>query len=134
MKNIHINRICIQHETHVWLKNFLVDETLPRPIVHSIFQLSVSNYSEVRSYAQDLLMKIVSRVIPESHEIIIPLIANSLKSGVAHHQFKGALYILSMEKYGFFYSWKNASILMPALVQAQHSGMLLCPVAFMLWF
>ena len=26
-----------------------------------------------------------------------------------------------MEKYAFFYSWKYASILMPALIEAQHS-------------
>ena len=30
--NIHIDRICIQHETHVWLKNFLVKETLPEQV------------------------------------------------------------------------------------------------------
>ena len=71
--NIHIDRICIQHETHIWLKNFLVSETLPDQVIRDIFQLCISNYSEVRSYAQDLLFKILNRVI-ESHQMILPLI------------------------------------------------------------
>ena len=49
------------------------------------------------------------------------MLEQCLKPGVPHHQFKGALHIISMEKYGFFYNWQNANILMPALVQAQHS-------------
>ena len=49
------------------------------------------------------------------------MIAESLKPDKSHQEFKGALFILLMEKYGFFYSWKHASILFPAMVQAQHS-------------
>ena len=89
--------------------------------MRDIFELSVSHYSEVRSYAQDLLFKLGNRVVPESHSMIIPLLVDCLKPGVSHQQFKGALYILSMEKYGFFYSWKYANMLIPALVEAQHS-------------
>ena len=59
--NIHIDRICIQHETHIWLKNFLVLETLPEAVVRDIFTLCISQYSEVRSYSQDLLFKILNR-------------------------------------------------------------------------
>ena len=119
--NIHMDRICIQHETHIWLKNFLVNETLPVQVLRDVYQLSVSHYSEVRSAAQELLFKIVNRVVPESQDMLIPFLAQSLKPDASHQEFKGALYILSMEKYGFFYSWKYASILFPALVQAQHS-------------
>ena len=78
-------------------------------------------YSEVRSAAQELLFKIVNRVVPESQDRLIPFLAQSLTPEASHQEFKGAHYILSMEKYGFFYSWKYASILFPALVQAQHS-------------
>ena len=49
------------------------------------------------------------------------MLEKCLKPEISHQRFKGALYILSMEKFGFFYSWKYASILMPALVEAQHS-------------
>ena len=49
------------------------------------------------------------------------MLAQSFKPDKSHQEFKGALFILSMEKYGFFYSWKYASILFPAMVQAQHS-------------
>ncbi len=122
--NIHVDRICIQHETHIWLKNFLSAETMPESAVTDIFQLSTSMYSEVRCYAQELLFKIANRVVPESHELILPMIAQCLKAdnpSVSHQQFKGALFILSMEKTGFCYSWKNAALLFPALVQAQHS-------------
>ena len=118
--NIHIDRICIQHETHIWLKNFLVLETLPEAVVRDIFTLCISQYSEVRSYSQDLLFKILNRVI-ESHKTVLPMLEQCLKPDVPHHQFKGALHVISMEKYGFFYNWKNANILMPALVKAQHS-------------
>ena len=98
-----------------------MSETLPQQAVKDVFELSVSHYSEVRSYAQDLLFKIGNRVIPESHALLIPMLVDCLKPGVPHQQFKGALYILSMEKYGFFYSWKYANMLIPALVEAQHS-------------
>ena len=49
------------------------------------------------------------------------MLAESLKPDKSHQEFKGALFILHMEKYSFFYSWKYASILFPAMVQAQHS-------------
>ena len=59
--NIQMDRICVQHETHMWLKNYLTNETLPNQVVIDVFNLSVSHYSDVRSYAQELLFKIISR-------------------------------------------------------------------------
>ena len=55
----------------------------------------------------------------ETQEILIPLLVRSLKPGVSHQEFKGALYIITQKC--FFDSWKNTSILFPALVKAQHS-------------
>ncbi len=48
LETIHIDRIAIQHETHLWLKNFLVEETLPTNMLDNVFELSVSQYSDVR--------------------------------------------------------------------------------------
>ena len=59
--------------------------------MRDIFELSVSHYSEVRSYAQDLLFKLGNRVVPESHSLIIPLLVDCLKPGVSHQKFKGNL-------------------------------------------
>ena len=86
--NIHVDRICIQHETHVWLKNFLVQETLPMQVIKDVFELSVSHYSEVRSYAQDLLFKLVNRVVPDTYDMVVPLVADCLKADISHQQFK----------------------------------------------
>ena len=69
--NIHIDRICVQHETQIWLKNFLVHETLPEQLQRDIYQLCVSQYSEVRHAAQELLFKIVNRVVPESQDVLV---------------------------------------------------------------
>ena len=55
----------------------------------------------------------------ETQEILILLLVNSLKPGVSHQEFKGALYIITQTC--LFDSWKNTLILYPALVQAQHS-------------
>ena len=55
----------------------------------------------------------------ETQEILIPLLVKSLQPGVSHQEFKGALYIITQKC--FFDSWKNTSILFPALVKAQHS-------------
>lgn len=121
--SIQVDRVSLQHETHVWLKNFLTMETLPEQVVSDIFNLSVSRYSDVRALAQDLLLKIGTRACPDSHSLIVPKIVECLQDspGISHQQLKGALYLICGEKYGFFYNWDNANKILPALVRAQHS-------------
>ena len=87
-----------------------------------MYELAVSQYSKVRSYAQIVLGKILSSGDIQTEEKILSLLEKSLKPGVSHHEFKGALYILSNKEFlCLFHSWKNVSTLYPALVQAQHS-------------
>ena len=87
-----------------------------------MYELAVSQYSKVRSYAQIVLAKILSSGDIQTEEKIVLLLEKSLKPGVSHHEFKGALYILSNKEFlRLFHSWKNVSTLYPALVQAQHS-------------
>ena len=74
LRNIHIDRICVQHETQMCLKNFLVQETLLEQLQKDIYQLCVSQYSEVRIAAQELLSNIVSQVIPESQDAMVSVI------------------------------------------------------------
>ncbi len=76
-----------------------------------------------RATAQTLLMKILTRVVPYSQDVVVPKIAACLRDSPenSHQKFKGALYMMCLETYGFFYSWKYANILMPAIVEAQHS-------------
>ena len=73
LRNIHIDRICVQHETQMCLKNFLVQETLPEQLQKDIYQLCVSQYSEVRIAAQELMSNIVSQVIPESQDTLVSI-------------------------------------------------------------
>ena len=119
---VFMHRILLQHENHVWIKHFLDMDKLPVKILQNVFALSISHYGEVRSYAQDLLNKFLGRTPRESHSLILHQLVDCLKPGVTHQKFKGALYILySDSKLGFFNCWEFLAVLMPALVQAQHS-------------
>ena len=87
-----------------------------------MYELAVSQYSTVRSWAQSVLAKLLTLGDIQAEEKIVLLLEKSLKPGVSHQEFKGALYILSNKDFlRVFHSWKNASILYPALVQASHS-------------
>ena len=44
-----------------WLKNMHLMEFVPAQTMDDLFELSVSHYSEVRSYAQEVTTKILSR-------------------------------------------------------------------------
>ena len=119
-----MHRILLQHENHIWIKNFLDIDKLPKQILQNVFALSISHYGEVRSYAQDLLNKFLGRTPRESHSLLLNSIIDCLQPSpdISHQQFKGALYILySDSKLGFFNNWQFLSKLMPALVKAQHS-------------
>lgn len=86
-----------------------------------LLELGISHYSEVRQFAQDLLGKVIERTAPYAFDMVIPRLIECLQPSAAHEQFKGALYIISNERYSFFYDWGKASQLWPALVMAQHS-------------
>ena len=101
-------------------RNSLLNKKFSEKIIKDVYELSVSQYSDVRSLAQSTLCKIVSSMDEiQTQNTLIPLLEKSLKPDVSHQEFKGALYIIS--KHCFIGSWKNASLLCPALVQAQHS-------------
>ena len=103
-------------------KNLLVNEKFPDKVIEDVYELSVSQYSKVRSCAQSMLGKILNSGDIRTEEKILSLLENSLKPGVPHHEFKGALYILANKDFlHVYHSWKNVSTLYPALVQAQHS-------------
>ena len=124
LETVFMHRILLQHENHIWIKNFLDIEKLPKKVLQNVFILSISHYGEVRSYAQDLLNKFLGRTPRESHALLIDQVIECLQPSpsITHQQFKGALYVLySDSKLGFFNNWKFLAKLMPALVKAQHS-------------
>ena len=102
-------------------KNSFINKKFPNKIIEEVYELAVSQYSTVRSWAQDLLQLLTLGDIQTVEKIVL-LLEKSLKPGLSHHEFKGALYILANKDFlRVFHSWKNASILYPALVQASHS-------------
>lgn len=123
LPSVHLERITLQWETHVWLKNLLVLESLPRSLLDHIFALCIHRYSEVRVVAQELFLKLVGRVGKSCHNIVIPLLVQCLANSptTTDEIMKGALYLINSEKHMFFYSWEAASLIWPALVTAQHS-------------
>jgi len=123
LPSVHLERITLQWETQLWLKNLLVLESLPRSLLDHIFALCIHTYSEVRVVAQELLMKLVGRVGKTCHNIVIPLLVQCLVNSptTTDDTLKGALYLINSEKHMFFYSWEAASQIWPALVTAQHS-------------
>jgi proteasome activator subunit 4 len=123
LPSVHLERITLQWETHLWLKNLLVLESLPKSLLDHIFSLCIHTYSEVRVVAQELLLKLVGRVGKSCHSIVIRLLVQCLANSptTTDDTLKGALYIINSEKHMFFYSWEAASLIWPALVTAQHS-------------
>jgi hypothetical protein len=117
---IHVERIRIQHKLQIMGKASMLNKKTPEEIIKNLYQLSVNQYSNVRSSAQSILCKIPPST--EIQEILLPLLEKSLKPDISQ-EFKGALYILVdlQNKTNLFECWKNASILYPALVKAQHS-------------
>ena len=126
MPGVHIDRVCLQWETHLWLKNLLCLETLPRALLNQVLELCTHLYSEVRMAAQELLLKITARLGVASHNLVVPYLVqclqntNNTDTEEAESRLKGALYIIYSEKHMFF-SWETANTLWPALVSAQHS-------------
>ena len=138
LPGVHLDRIALHWETHVWLKNLLVMETVPDELVNKLLLLCTYRYSEVRVAAQELLIKVLARVGSCSHKQVLPYLVeclgqdvNAIKAGdtsmeqeakeEAESRLKGALYIIYSEKHMFFYSWEAVSKLWPALVTAQQS-------------
>jgi len=123
LPSVHLERITLQWETQVWLKNLLVMESLPSTMLEHIFGLCIHLYSEVRVVAQELFLKLVGRVGKCCHPIVLPLLVGCLANSpsTTDETLKGALYLINSEKHMFFYSWEAASSIWPALVTAQHS-------------
>ena len=123
LESVLIDRILIQYESFIWLKNLLLTDQLSVEIIDNIFTLATYRYSEVRSFAQDLLNKILSRPTVESlhGDVILPKLIKCLSPEATHEEFKGALHVIHGEKYQFCYSWKMIAQLFPAIVSAQHS-------------
>ena len=121
LAGVHLERITLQWETQVWLKNLLVLESLSRSTLQHIFSLCIHQYSEVRLVAQELFLKLVGRVGKACHALVIPLLVQCLKEGRQDDELKGALYMINSEKHMFFYSWEAAASIWPALVTAMHS-------------
>jgi proteasome activator subunit 4 len=121
LPGVHLERVTLQWETQVWLRNLLVLESLPRATLQHIFALCIHHYSEVRVVAQELFLKLVGRVGKACHPLVIPQLVSCLKEGAADDVLKGALYMINSEKHMFFYSWEAASQIWPALVTATHS-------------
>ena len=121
--SVLVERIQIQHETYVWMKYALTEESLPVDLLTDLVELGISHYSDVRIYAQELLSKIIARTSPHSLRLILPRLVECLRKSpsVSHQMQKGALYILTGERFGFFYEWEFCARLMPVLVEAQHS-------------
>ena len=126
LPGVHIDRVCLQWETHLWLKNLLCLETLPRELMEDVLELCTHRYSEVRIAAQELLLKMTARLGPASHSLVVPYLVKCLQDNdnldieEKESKLKGALYIIYSEKH-MFYSWETANTLWPALVTAQHS-------------
>ena len=61
------HRIALHWETHVWLKNLLVMETVPDQMVTRLLLLCTHRYSEVRVAAQELLIKAGVNILPQKN-------------------------------------------------------------------
>ena len=135
LPGVHLDRVLLQWETHLWLKNLLVMETMPVDMMNHVMTLCLHRYSEVRMAAQELMLKILARLGKVSHPMILPQILECLKQDEdrgrdgdtsldieeVESKLKGALYLIYSEKHMFFYSWETASQLWPALVTCQQS-------------
>ena len=118
---IHQDRVLLQHEYHLWLKNYISIEMIPEQMLLNIVELSVSHYSAVRIMAQNLLNKLLLKTSPDGHAVVLDKVLECLKPGTNEERFKGALYVLLDDSMGFFGLWKNLARVLPSLVRAQGS-------------
>ena len=116
---IQYDRVLIQHECHMWLKNFITINMLPKQLLLDVFDLSVSHYSDVRIFAQGLLQKLLIKSVPEGHSIVMDKLLACLTDTKNEESFKGALHILMEDRAVYFGAWKFMAVLMPALIKAQ---------------
>ena len=70
------HRIALHWETHVWLKNLLVMETVPDQMVTRLLLLCTHRYSEVRVAAKELLIKVLARLGQRSHKLVLPYLVS----------------------------------------------------------
>ena len=125
LASVLYERISLQHETFVWLKNTqLTEVAVPHTTaIEDFFALSTSHYSDCRIYSQDLLLKTLSRCAPKTYKCLIPKLVKYLQSDeeVTHQMFKGALYLIDNETSCFIKDWEDMLQLAPAVIKAQHS-------------
>ncbi|XP_076047764.1 proteasome activator complex subunit 4-like isoform X2 [Oratosquilla oratoria] len=125
IRAVLIERTALQHMSRVLEGSTLHFMKTHEDILHSLFELATSQYSEVRSKAQ-VVMNMVFRSFPYSYKMILPGLVDLLKHdpSVTHEQFKGALYILLGSKSKSLVvrrDWESLNMIWPALLAAQHS-------------
>eukprot|EP00057_Strongylocentrotus_purpuratus_P019391 XP_011673865.1 PREDICTED: proteasome activator complex subunit 4 isoform X2 [Strongylocentrotus purpuratus] len=96
LRALLIDRVYLQHEMRMLVQAKHVYTDLDKQIHSDLFTLSTSRYSEVRKKAQIMLFKMMDHFV-SSVRLIIPKVLVNLKpdTDIPHHQFKGALYVLS---------------------------------------
>ncbi|XP_022913061.1 proteasome activator complex subunit 4A-like [Onthophagus taurus] len=124
MRHILIDRVMLHQEFRNETRLRTFTET-HKEILLALFDLSVSRYSQVRSYAQSKLFLIVT-VYPLSCDILTPYIKEILEmdSTEHHEKFKGCLYLLNGPKSTPMIArpyWGFLKELWPALVKSKPS-------------
>eukprot|EP00096_Caligus_rogercresseyi_P015882 TRINITY_DN8371_c0_g1_i1.p1 TRINITY_DN8371_c0_g1~~TRINITY_DN8371_c0_g1_i1.p1 ORF type:complete len:1198 (+),score=314.38 TRINITY_DN8371_c0_g1_i1:1590-5183(+) len=122
LESVLLDRIAIQYRSFIWLKNIIDTARTPPPILNDLFELATYRYSEVRSFAQDLLNRLLFRPTTERiHTMILDRLIACLQPGTTHEKLKGALHIILSQQFHFMHSWESSSKIMPALITAHHS-------------
>ncbi|KAK7086905.1 Proteasome activator complex subunit 4 [Halocaridina rubra] len=125
IRSLLIERAVLHQESRV-LENSTSNLTKTHSdIMNSLLQLSVSQYSEVRSKAQNILSQIF-QYFPYSYKLILPDLIKYLSVDPTenHEQFKGSLYLLlgrQSKSLMVRRDWKSLNTVWPALIAAKHS-------------
>ncbi len=123
-----VERVLLQHESRLMERNHVQFTDVHEKVLRNLFKLATSQYSSVRTKAQDSIVNI-SCNHAYSYKLLIDPVINLLSPDnsldeVSHEAFKGALYVMLGFKNKTMlvkHDWETMFRTWPALVTSRHS-------------
>ena len=126
-RRVHIQRLTMHYQQRAERRTTYSLTKKHVTAIEDLVTLSLSHYSQVRSYAQELLNNCLDTFI-HSYKLIMPRIMAVLskpKDEASHEEFKGALHLLLGPKNDgknlLKKNWQVIKELWPAVVLSKHS-------------
>ncbi|XP_033120997.1 proteasome activator complex subunit 4-like [Anneissia japonica] len=125
LRPLLIDRVYLQHDFRRINSSKGSYTAIDRVVVHNLVSLSISQYSEVRTKAQEILLHCYDYYSVSKRDTVNKVLAGLKEDkDIPHHQFKGSLYIMvghGRPPFACFHRWKVLHDCWLAIIQAGHS-------------